>query len=152
MSGIHVREQIIEAIAVCITGLPTTGTRVFESRVDALERDQLPCLTTRFLPATESITPITMAAPRRLDCRCRPQVVISARASDEVTVRKQVNAISLEVQMALAMPAAVGPWKILTPLGFELNLSGAGEQVAGEGILTYEAQYYIAENAPDVAL
>lgn len=148
----HVREQIIQAIAVCVTGLATTGANVFESRVDALERDALPALAPRFLPATESITPVTMPSPRRLECRCRVQVVIAGRAADEVTVRKLANQISLEVQQALAMPAAIGPWKTLTPLGFELNLSGAGEQVAAEGLLTYEALYFIAENAPDVAL
>jgi len=40
----HVRQQLREAIATAITGLTTTSTRVFQSRVYPIEVGQLPCL------------------------------------------------------------------------------------------------------------
>ncbi len=40
----HVRQQIRERIATTITGLSTTGSNVFQSRVYPLDVDSLPAL------------------------------------------------------------------------------------------------------------
>jgi hypothetical protein len=40
----HVRQQVREALAIQLTGLTTTGAKVFQSRVYPLESSDLPCL------------------------------------------------------------------------------------------------------------
>lgn len=40
----HARQQIREAVATAVTGLTTTGTRVFQSRMRPAADSQVPCL------------------------------------------------------------------------------------------------------------
>ena len=60
----HVRRSIREQVASTVTGLTTTGSRVFQSRVFRLEAADLPCLLV--YTKTESVELDTMI-PRALN-------------------------------------------------------------------------------------
>ncbi|MGH7605408.1 MAG: hypothetical protein ACRENK_15610 [Gemmatimonadaceae bacterium] len=146
----HVRELMVEAIKTAVTGLPTVGsTNVFRDRVSPLQRTELPALVVRFPPATEDVAVDQFPAPRITDRLCRIQVAGVVATKDGFG--SLLNQIGLEVEQALAMPIA-GPWKHLTIRRVDFDLTGTAEQPTGEIAMTYEARYYVAENAPETAL
>ncbi len=145
----HVREQIIEAVKTAVTGLPTTGPRVFRNRVSPLERNERPALIVRFPPATEDVTADQLPAPRIMDRTCR--IDVTAIVSTQEDFDSLLNQISLEVETALAMPI-VGPWKHLTLRRVDFNLTGTAEKPTGQTDMTYEARYFVREDAPGTAL
>lgn len=144
----HVRQQIRDAVVTAVTSLATTGANVFTSVVYPLETAALPGIIVRL--AGESVQPITAPAPRRQQRTLRVEVV--ACAEDNADIDAALAAIALEVEAALAMPAAVGPWKALTLASLSSRLDGSTEKVRGQLVLGYDAEYYVRENAPAVAL
>jgi hypothetical protein len=74
------------------------------------------------------------------------------KATDDIDDR--VDAIAAEIEVALAWPvtALAGVCKLLTLKGMEIEMLGTADKPIARGKITYEAEYYTAENAPDVAL
>ena len=56
----HVRQQIRERVGTVLTGLTTTASRVFESRVYALQDSELPALL--IYTKTEDSEPLVMSS------------------------------------------------------------------------------------------
>lgn len=146
----HLRRQIREAIGSAVTGLATTGARVFQSRVYPLQDAELPGL----LIASESEVSIgeTLGAPRLLMRTLRMQVAAIAKATADLD--DTLDQIAKEVEIALAMPCAAlaGIAKTITLASTEIELEGTADQPKGRATLTYEVTYLAAENAPDTAL
>jgi hypothetical protein len=143
----HLRRQIREAIATAVTGLATTGARVYQSRVYPLEDTNLPALLIH--TQAEDVLSVTLPAPRTLQRALRVQVIAVAKATADLD--DTLDQICKEVEVALAMPAASGPWKTLTLQTVEIELTGSTEKPVGQAAMTYEALYMAAENTPDVA-
>ena len=61
----HIRQQIRERIATNLTGLTTTGTRVYQSRVYPLEDNNLPGLI--IYTVSEESEPAVIGTDRLLD-------------------------------------------------------------------------------------
>jgi hypothetical protein len=146
----HRRQTILENVQTLVTGLATTGTNVFRSRLDPSEETDLPCLIVRFQAGqTESVQIATVMAPRHQYRTCSVEVV--GYAQDDGDLDATLNQISLEVEQALAMPAASGAWTILTLMSVEIGLTGDGETPLGKVSLMYQAEYQVREDTPDVA-
>jgi hypothetical protein len=145
----HVRRQIREGVATALTGLATTGARVFQSRVYPLQTTELPGLLVRTI--NETSTPITIESPATLDRTLRIAVVAVAKATADVD--DVLDQIAKEVETALAFPvAALGALvKSLALVASEIEIVAA-EQPTGQATLTFEAVYFTLDNAPDVAL
>lgn len=144
----HVRRQIREAIGTAVTGLTTTGARVFQSRVYPLQDSELPGL----LIYTEGETSIrrTLAAPGLLERTLRVIVRAVAKASSDLD--DTLDLICKEVEVALAMPnATLSMVKAITLIATDLELEGSTEKPTGQAAMTWEVIYLTAENAPDVA-
>ena len=58
----HVRKQIRDAVVTALTGLSTTGSRVYKSRIYPLETGKLPGLA--IYTKSEEIQNNTIGAPR----------------------------------------------------------------------------------------
>lgn len=144
----HVRAQIRDAIATAITGLPSTGANVFKSVVYPLETATLPGIVVRL--AGENAQAVTAPAPRLLQRNASVEVVLCAESNADID--GALLASALEVEKALAMPAVVGPWKTLTLSSSSSRIDGSTEKIRGQLVLTYDAEYFVRENAPDVAL
>jgi hypothetical protein len=144
----HLRRQIREAIAIAVTGLPTTGARVYESRVYPLQDSNLPGL----LVYTENETSErrTLAAPGLMVRTLR--VVVRAVAKAASNLDDALDQICKEVEIALAMPnATVSMAKSITLVATDIEMQGTAEKPTGHAAMTYEVVYIAAENAPDVA-
>ena len=148
--GFHLRRQIREGVASAITGLATTAGRVYQSRVYPLQSAELPGL----LISTDSETAEvqTIHSPRIYERALAVDISIVVKATDDIDDR--IDAIAAEIEVALAWPvsALASICKLLTLKGIEIEMFGTAEKPIARGKMTYEAEYYTAENAPDVAL
>ena len=146
----HLRRQIREAVATAVSGLATTGARVFQARVYPMERaGDLPGLLVFSLAETSEGT--TLGAPRLMTRVLRLQVVAVAEAVADL--EDQLDQICKEVEVALAMPvpALAGIAKTITLVSTDIELQGTSSRPVGQAAMTYEVVYIAAEDAPDVA-
>jgi hypothetical protein len=145
----HLRRQIREGIGAAVTGLTTTSTRVFQSRVYPLEVADLPGLLVR--SSSEVVEVLTIHAPRMQQRSVNVEVVAVARAVADLD--DTLDGICKEVEVALAMPisALAGIAKNVTLASTEIELTGGAEKPVGMATMTYVVEYFALENAPDVA-
>ena len=135
--------RLREAIATAVTGLTTTSTRVFQSRVYPLERGtDLPGLLVFSLAETSERR--TAPAPGIMERVLRVQIVAVARALADLD--DTLDGICKEVEMALA-----GLAKTITLTSTDIEMQGTSDRPVGQAAMTYEVVYLAAENAPDVA-
>lgn len=145
----HVRTQIRGAVVTALTGLTTTGSSVFGSRVYPLETASLPALLVSAQQEESAL--IEMSAPSLVERRLTLQVIAVARGT--ITVEDTLDQICKEVEIALAMPCAAlqGKAKSIELSSTEIEVDGAAEQVSGRAVMRFEVVYYVEQNAPDVA-
>jgi hypothetical protein len=139
-----------EAVAAVVTGLATTGANVFQSRVYPTQAAELPCLL--IFTNSEASSVITINRPGTVDRVLQMQVVAVARQTDDVD--DVLDGICKEVEIALAMPVAgLGTLaKSIMLTATEIEMEGTAEKPVGSAAMTFEVNYFTAENAPDVAL
>jgi hypothetical protein len=134
----HARQQIREATATALTGLTTTGSRVFQSRM--VPQESLPCLlvTTN----SEEINPQTIGnrQERMLE------LVVHGYAKQTATVDDVLDQIALEVETAMA----VRQWAVLQRI--DVDFDEHLEKPVGSISLTYQYQYFTNADAPGVPL
>lgn len=145
----HLRQQIREAIATALSGLSTTGSRVYTSRVYPVQTADLPCLL--IYADSERSNALTISCPRPLERSVQFRVEAYAKATSDLD--DTLDQICVEVERALAMPvsALVGIVRSITLDSTELELVSA-EKPTGRARLAYTVDYFVAEDAPDVAL
>jgi hypothetical protein len=145
----HLRKQIREAIATKVTGLTTTGARVFQSRVYPLEETDYPAL--RIYTPSEQSARTTVHAPALMQRTLTLRVEGVCRAVADVD--DTLDLIAKEVETALAMPcsALAGIASYLTLVATDTQIDPEGHQPTGSIALTYEVLYHSFENTPDVA-
>lgn len=144
----HMRRQIREAVATAVTGLTTTGARVFQSRVYPLEATDLPCLVIRTL--SETSEPVTIHGPRELMRVLSVQIDAFAKAVSDVD--DTLDLICKEVEIALAADISLGgKCKSVTLTNTTIELTGLSEVPTGRAAMVWDVEYYVMENAPDVA-
>lgn len=146
----HLRRQIREAVATAVTGLTTTGARVFQSRVYPLQDAELPALLV--YSRSERSEPITIHPSRVIQRELQLEIVAVAKATADLD--DTLDGICKEVEVALAMPLAgiASLARTIALLGTEIDMQGTSEKPTGRATLTYQIDYFNQENAPDVAL
>lgn len=139
----HIRKQIRDAIVTALTGLTTTGSRIYKSRIYPLESGKLPglCVFTK----SEEISNETINPPRTqmrtLDVMVESYVMANSNIDDSL------DAISLEVEEAIYSNQTLGSLaKGIDIVSFEADYSGDGEKVVGVGRLTLSVYYTTKEN------
>jgi hypothetical protein len=143
----HVREQIRSRIVTNVTGLGTTGSRVFESRIYPLESSELPGLLVYTL--SESSEPIRIG-PNRLIQR-NLNLVVQAYCEQNSDFDGTIDDICKEVETALASDRTVnGLAKDLFITSTEISFSSEGAKAIGYATLLFEVDYYTDAQSPDV--
>lgn len=139
----HLRKQIRDAVVTALTGLTTTSTRVYKSRVYPLETGKLPglCIYTK----SEEISTTTINRPRT---QIRTlEVIVEAYVMVNTNFDDTIDTISVEVEEALYTNALLGGLsKELNILSFDADYSGEGEKVVGVGRWTVNVIYTDKEN------
>lgn len=140
----HVRRQLREAVATAVTGLATTGSRVFQSRVYDVQESELPCL----LVYTVSEEVVDASVGNLIGRRVA--VVIEGRAKTASDVDDTVDQIAKEVESALAPAVTVGGQGIpVLYEGCEIEMDPAEQPVASIN-MRFGALLYTQRATPDV--
>ncbi|MFA5941418.1 MAG: hypothetical protein WC809_18855 [Sinimarinibacterium sp.] len=121
----HLRQQILAGFETVLTGLTTTATRCYLSRVRLLPRDHDNALLLRAGP--ESIETLSLYRPSPQLRRFRVEIAIVVRATDALDAA--INVILAEVEVALA---AAGVLTTIPAQSLAVAEVGAPQQVQGE--------------------
>jgi len=145
----HLRRQIRERAATTLTGLTTTGSNVFQSRVYPMESAGLPglCIYT----TDEAIEIQSMGATRHVSRDLT--LIVEGYATDSANVDDTLDQIGKEIEVAMSGDITLNDLAQDSYLSsVEITLSGDGSTGIGKITHSYTVVYQNAENAPDAAL
>jgi hypothetical protein len=139
----HARTQIRNAVITAVTGLATTGSRVFEGRIYPLATDELPALCVYTLnESSERIS--TTSLQRDLE------LVVEAYVHTSVRYDELLDSIATEVETAIAANAALQALvKDITPVQFQKDLMKEGDKTIAVAILTFRCIYITHPSNPE---
>ena len=144
----HLRQQIRERIATLCTGLSTTGSNVFQSRLYPIEDSSLPCLL--IYTTSEDSEVIEMATPRPMQRSISVviQGVYSARQPDD-----NLDTIAKEVEVVMAGDKDINSLASSSYLqSTEIEVNAEGTKPIGVIRLTYIVDYRNVDNDPETAI
>lgn len=143
----HVREQIREAIVTELTGLTTTGTNVYKSRV--YPRDTLPCVTVYTLQEEVSELADTMDL-----CQWRDLIVaVSIHARAVTDADDVIDTIAAEVEAALHDDTTLGGLtKWLEYRSLDVAFSDGAEQPTFNATMQFLARYSVNATDPETVI
>ena len=145
----HVRQQIREYFGTTLTGLTTTGSNVYESRVYTLQDNTLPALV--IFTKEETSEPIVIGVDRVMSREL--SVVVEAYCKATSNFDDTIDTISKEVEEAIAADRTLGGLAKDTYIeSTDIEYTGDGEQPVGYVTLTFLTNYYVQETNPDVAV
>jgi hypothetical protein len=144
----HVHTQIRAAAVAALTGLTTSGARVYANRLYAMDDANLPGL--RVFTDAEEVTSESIHQPH-VQAR-RLHLVVEACAKANTALDSTLDTMAKEIETALAGPLSVGG-KALYPLltGSQYDDEAAGVPV-GVKRLEYTLDYFTLNNAPDALI
>jgi hypothetical protein len=145
----HIRKQIRDNVVTTVTGLTTTTTKVYRSRVYPIASGKLPglCVYTQ----SETVESATLTRPRT---KMRTlDVVIEGYALANSNLDNTLDQISLEVEGAMVTDVTRGGKAKDTELtSVEIEQVGEGETQAGIVRMTFTVTYATLENDAEVAV
>ena len=144
----HLRQSIRERIATDVTGLTTTGSNVFQSRVYPIEDASLPCLLVYTTSEDSEVTEMASPRPMSRTLNVVVQGVVGATTPDDT-----LDLISKEVEVALAGDVSINSLannSFLSSTEIEFNAEGA--KPIGTVILNYVVEYRNLDNNPETAI
>jgi hypothetical protein len=145
----HVRKEIRDNLTAALTGLASTGDKVYQSRVYPLAANKLPGLL--IYSKSESTQYQVMGLPRLQLRTITLSVEIYVKGTSSYD--NDIDQICLEVEEALyANRTLGGNAKDCKVVSVEIDFGGDGDQPVGRATLTVEVQYQVRENDPDIAL
>ena len=145
----HLRRQIRERAATTLTGLTTTGSNVFQSRVYPMQSAGLPglCIYT----TDEAIEIQSMGGTRNVSRDLT--LIVEGYATDSANVDDTLDQIGKEIEIAMSGDITLNDLAQDSYLSsVEITLSGDGTTGIGKITHSYNVVYQNAENAPDAAL
>ena len=137
----HVRKSIRDNIETTLTGLTTTGTNVFASRVYPIQSARMPglCVYT----SSETIEAQTIKPPRGLirSLEVSVEVYVESATADDI-----LDASAAEIEAAMATDRTRGGYAKDTRLiSFEADFAGEGEKPVVVGRFMFEILYSTTE-------
>jgi hypothetical protein len=142
----HVRKLLRDSVTSALTGLATTGNKVYQSRVYPIAPDKLPGLL--IYSRAETTEYQTIGVPR-LQLRATSFTYVKGTTGYDNTI----DQICLEIEEALyANRTLGGNAQDVMITGFEADFNGDGDQPVSRATLTIEVQYQTLEDNPDVAV
>jgi len=145
----HIRQQIREYFGTNLTGLSTTGSNVYESRVYPIENSKLPALI--IYTKSETSEPIVIGTDRVMSREL--SVVVEGYEKATSNFDDTIDTISKEVEEAIAADRTLGGLAKDTYLeSTQIDFNAEGEKPLGFVSLTFISNYYVKEKNPDVAV
>lgn len=145
----HVRQQIRERAATTLTGLSTTGSKIYQSRVYPLGAENLPGLL--IYTKSEGSEVVTMSGTRTLLRNL--SLVVEGYAKAVSNYDDTVDTIAKEVETALGNDVTLnGLAKNSYLESTEIEYDGEGEKPLAVVSMTYVIEYMTKENTPQTAV
>ena len=144
----HVRQQIRDDIVTTLTGLTTTGSNVFRSRIFPLEETNLPalCIYTKSETSEYDTIGLPRSVNRVLD------VAVEAYVKGVSNYDNTLDTIAVEMEEAIAADITLGGLaKDAQITAFEADFAGDGEQPVAGGRFTVTVEYRTVENDVETA-
>ena len=141
----HARQQIRNAIATLVTGLSTTGSNVYASRIYRLQASELPALLVYTESETSTRSHMQNALERNLSVRVEGIAKATADLDDTL------DTIAQEVEAALGGQSPAGVEELVLE-GTDMTLNGDAEQPVGSVVMEYLVRYRTTETAPETIL
>lgn len=148
----HARQQIRDAVATAVTGLATTGSNVFKTRVHKLEQQSLPAVIVYTLQ--EDAQRETLS-PRKQSRMVRVALDIAVQQIDAADAALDMIAAEIEVALEAAWQSRAGVWDFIRDITLNstaIAMTGEGEQRALGMVLTYTCNYRTLEGAPETLI
>jgi|TARA_R100000655_G_scaffold34673_1_gene67445 hypothetical protein len=138
----HLRQQIRERVATTLTGLTTTGSNVFQSRVYPIENTKLPCLL--IYTREESSEPLDMGPPRTIEKRL--SLVIEGYVKANSNYDDTIDTITKEVEVAMYGDRLINNLaKDSFLVSTDISFNGEGDNPLGIVVMTFEIPYHHTE-------
>ena len=145
----HIRQQLRERAGTVLTGLTTTGSNVFETRIYPLENTNLPALV--IYTKNETSEPIVISTNRLMSREL--ELIVEVYVKQTSNFDDQVDKICKEVEVAISADTSLnGLAKDCFLQSTEIEYNTEGEQPLSYAVLTFLTNYYVQETAPDVAV
>ena len=144
----HLRQQIRERIATLCTGLSTTGSNVFQSRLYPIEDSSLPCLLIYTTSEDSEVTEMATPRPMQRSLSVVIQGVYSATQPDD-----NLDTIAKEVEIVMAGDKDINSLASSSYLqSTEIEVNAEGKKPIGVIRLTYIVDYRNVDNDPETAI
>ena len=145
----HIRQQIRERAGTVLTGLTTTGSNVFETRIYPLENTNLPALV--IYTKNETSEPLVISTNRLMSREL--ELIVEVYVKQTSNFDDQVDKICKEVEVAISADTTLnGLAKDCFLQSTEIEYNTEGEQPLSYAVLTFLTNYYVQETAPDIAV
>ena len=140
----HKRQQIRERVATTLTGLSTTGSNVFQSRVYPIENTKLPCLL--IYTREETSEPLTTNPPREIEKIL--SLVIEAYVKANANYDDTIDTITEEVEEALYGDRLINNLALDSFLvNTDISYNGEGDNPLGIVVMTFQITYHHTEGS-----
>jgi len=145
----HVRTAIRDDLITTLTGLTTTGARVYPSRVYPIQSSALPGLVIYTKSESADYATMTMGSGRTILRTLT--AAIEAYVKGVTGYDDDIDDITAEVEVALAAdPSLGGLAKDTRLISIEVEYSGEGDQPIAACMMNVEIDYTTSEGSPTV--
>jgi len=144
----HVRKLIRDNIETTLTGLVTTGTNVYKTRVYPIAEDKLPGIA--IYTREESTDHATITKPRTQIRNLVVSVEVYVKALTDYD--DELDQIALEIEEALYADQTRGGYaKDTMVTSFDCDFAGDGDQPVARATMQISVDYVTLENNPEAA-
>lgn len=142
----HLHKQIRDTIETALTGLTTSGARVYPNRIQPMADANLPGL--RIFADDEAVDVQTMHAPYLMERVLR--LVVECCAKSTTALDDTLDLMSKEVEIALASGITISS-RVLVPVYGGMTFDDEqSDKPIGVKRLNFSLSYSCMSNAPDV--
>lgn len=144
----HLRQSIRERVATDVTGLTTTGSNVFQTRLYPVESASLPCLLVYTTSEESEVDEMASPRPMTRSLNVVVQGIVSSTQPDDT-----LDLISKEVEVALAGDVTINSLASNSYLSStEIEINADGSKPVGIVMLNYVVEYRNLDNNPESAI
>lgn len=141
----HIRQKIRNEIVAAVTGLTTTGSRVYPSRVWPLDDDTIPGLLVYTGDEDVDSEEGRVARVQNRDL----QIVVIGKAKLTAGLDDLLDDIAEEVETAV-LSASYATIQSIDLLSTEIDIERGAEKPTGEVILTFSVHYLTRDGQPNI--
>ena len=147
----HVRQQIREALATLLIGLPTSATRVYKTRTTVLQNNELPAIIVA--TGSESVQALDMHG---ISLERTLQIEITLKAEVVGNVDNVLDAMLAELEARInasdANKTLNGLCGIITLNSIDIQTDEELQLPLGEAICRFETTYFTDSNNAEISV